>query len=319
MDVLKLAAFSQNGQGGNPAGVAFFDAMPDDEEMLNVAKEVGYSETAFLVRQGDRRWRVRYFAPAREVEFCGHATIALGAVLGERFGEGEYKLILNESEISVRAEKTVEGKVLSTLQSPGTWSKEAPKEYTDKILAAFQLTRDDLDPAFPIRVAFGGVKHLIIFVKDRRILADMKYPFEEVKALMDDQVLTTISLLWRESDELFHSRNPFASGGVYEDPATGAAAAALAGYLRDIGWKGKKDFVILQGEDMGDDRGKCIRQRGNTVHRRADRMKDLPTLTVLYDSQFFYRKMTIMITEVRKTCQTCAACSDPAGGRSGSS
>jgi PhzF family phenazine biosynthesis protein len=249
MNVLKLAAFSHNGQGGNPAGVAFYDAMPGDEEMLRVAREVGYSETAFLVRQGDI-WRVRYFAPAREVEFCGHATIALGAVLGERFGEGEYKLALNESEITVRAEKSADGKVLSTLQSPGTWSKEAPKEYVDKILAAFQLKYENLDPSFPIRLAFGGVRHLIIFVNDRKTLAEMSYPFEEVKALMDEEGVTTISLLWRESDELFHSRNPFASGGVYEDPATGAAAAALAGYLRDIGWQGKNEFVILQGEDM---------------------------------------------------------------------
>jgi len=250
MEVLKLAAFSQNGEGGNPAGVAFYDAMPSDEEMLKVANEVGYSETAFLVRQGDD-WRVRYFAPVREVEFCGHATIALGAVLGERFGIGEYKLVLNESEITVRAQKTTDGKIFSTLQSPGTWSKEAPMEYVEKILAAFQLKIDDRDPAFPIRFAFGGVKHLIIFVKSRKTLAEMKYPFDDVKALMDEQGLTTISILWRESDELFHSRNPFASGGVYEDPATGAAAAALAGYLRDIGWKGKNEFVILQGEDMG--------------------------------------------------------------------
>ena len=63
--------------------------------------------------------------------------------------------------------------------------------------------------------------------------------------------LITISLLWKESDELFHSRNAFASGGVYEDPATGAAAAALTGYLRDIDWTGTKTFTILQGEDMG--------------------------------------------------------------------
>ena len=85
MNVLKLAAFSQNGQGGNPAGVAFCDEMPSDAEMMKVAKEVGYSETAFLVKrpQGDG-WRVRYFAPELEVPFCGHATIALGAALGER-------------------------------------------------------------------------------------------------------------------------------------------------------------------------------------------------------------------------------------------
>ncbi len=73
MSVLKLAAFSQNGEGGNPAGVAFYDEMPAAEEMLKIAAEVGYSETAFLVKQADS-WRVRYFAPELEVPFCGHAT-----------------------------------------------------------------------------------------------------------------------------------------------------------------------------------------------------------------------------------------------------
>lgn len=92
MNVLKLTAFSRDGKGGNPAGVVFSDEMPSEEEMLKVAKEVGYSETAFLVKQADG-WQVRYFAPAMEVPFCGHATIALGAALGERFGNGEYRLI----------------------------------------------------------------------------------------------------------------------------------------------------------------------------------------------------------------------------------
>jgi len=115
----------------------------------------------------------------------------------------------------------------------------------------FNLTDDDLNTDFPIRFANAGAKHLILVLKDRQTLADMKYPFDEVKALMAEQGVVTISLLWNESDSVFHSRNPFASGGVYEDPATGAAAAALAGYLRDIKWKGKSEFTILQGEDMG--------------------------------------------------------------------
>ena len=249
MNVLKLAAFSRNGQGGNPAGVVFNDAMPSDEEMLRVAREVGYSETAFLVKQ-DNGWRVRYFSPEMEVPFCGHATIALGAVLGERFGEGEYKLILNDSNITVSAKKSENG-FSATLHSPNTHSEDAPKKYMDKILAAFTLKRDDLNPNFPVRFANAGAKHLILVLKERRMLADMKYPFEEVKALMAEQGLVTISLLWNESNEVFHSRNAFASGGVYEDPATGAAAAALAGYLRDIGWQGKSEFTILQGEKMG--------------------------------------------------------------------
>lgn len=48
-----------------------------------------------------------------------------------------------------------------------------------------------------------------------------------------------------------HVRNPFASGGVYEDPATGAAAAALAGHLRATGWPHHGVIDIIQGEDMG--------------------------------------------------------------------
>ena len=249
MNVLKLAAFSQNGQGGNPAGVAFCDEMPNDAEMLKIAREVGYSETAFLVKQADG-WRVRYFAPELEVPFCGHATIALGAALGERFGAGEYKLILNQSVITVRAERSGNG-YSSTLYSPETHSEDAPKEFVDEVLAGFHLTYQQLNPAFPIRFASGGAKHLILVAKDRKTLADMRYDFDKVRALMMDKNLITISLLWQESDSVFHSRNAFAAGGVYEDPATGAAAAALAGYLRDIGWTGKNEFTILQGEDMG--------------------------------------------------------------------
>lgn len=249
MNVLKLAAFSNNGKGGNPAGVAFCDEMPGDEEMLKVAKQVGFSETAFLVQQEDG-WRVRYFAPEMEVPFCGHATIALGAALGERFGEGEYKLVLNDSRIRVRADRSETG-FIATLQSPETHSDDAPREYVDRILEAFNLTMNDLDTRYPVRFASAGAKHLILVLKERKTLAEMKYPFDEVKALMNEQGLITISLLWNESDEVFHSRNAFASGGVYEDPATGAAAAALAGYLREIGWQGKNSFTILQGEDMG--------------------------------------------------------------------
>ena len=249
MNVLRLAAFSKNGQGGNPAGVAFYDSMPSSEEMMAIAKEVGYSETAFLVKQEDG-WRVRYFAPELEVPFCGHATIALGAALGERFGEGTYKLILNDSNITVRASKTDLG-MAAALQSPETWSKAAPTDFVDNVLAGFHMDHTQLDLNFPIRYAGAGAKHLILFVKDRATLANMKYDFDTVRALMMEEGLITISLLWQESDSVIHSRNPFAAGGVYEDPATGAAAAALAGYLRDIGWKGSKTFTILQGEDMG--------------------------------------------------------------------
>ena len=68
---------------------------------------------------------------------------------------------------------------------------------------------------------------------------------------MKREGLVTILLGYAETPRLFHTRNPFASGGVYEDPATGAATAALAGYLRDIGWPHGGVIDIVQGEDMG--------------------------------------------------------------------
>lgn len=54
-----------------------------------------------------------------------------------------------------------------------------------------------------------------------------------------------------ETPRVFHVRNPFAFGGVYEDPATGAAAAALGGYLRDLGWPHEGGVRVFQGDDMG--------------------------------------------------------------------
>ena len=120
MDIQRISAFSQNGAGGNPAGVALLDAPASETEMARVAAQVGYSETAFAVPQGDdpRSWRVRYFSPASEVPFCGHATIALGAVLGVRHGAGTYRLSLNDAEITVEAKPDDTGMAATPTSPP---------------------------------------------------------------------------------------------------------------------------------------------------------------------------------------------------------
>ena len=249
MEILRIAAFSHNNAGGNPAGVVLADKMPGDDEMLRVAAEVGYSETAFLAPV-EGGWRVRYFAPEREVPFCGHATIASGAALGNHSGAGEYRLFLNNGEISISVEAG-ETDFNVALQSPPTWSKPADPNLVDTVLNLFHLRSADLNPEFPVSLAFAGAQHLIFVLNNRSTLGNMDYDFDSVKSIMLQQDLITISLLYNESEKLFHSRNAFAYGGVVEDPATGAAAAALAGYLRDIGWPGASQFEILQGFDMG--------------------------------------------------------------------
>jgi len=250
MNVQRIAAFAYNNAGGNPAGVVICEKMPEEIEMLRVTKDVGYSETAFL-HTVDDSWRIRYFAPEIEVPFCGHATIATGAELGKRFGEGTYALQLNEGRISVSVTKTENGVLWSTLQSPDTWSKSAPDEYVRRLLDHFNFSQDDIDSRFPVRIASAGARHLIIVLREHEKLAKMAYAYEPVKALMQEKDLTTINLVFAESEHTVYARNPFPPGGVYEDPATGAAAAALAGYLRDIQWQGSNQFEIYQGQEMG--------------------------------------------------------------------
>lgn len=98
MDVLRIAAFSDGETGGNPAGVMIADSLPQATDMQRIAADVGFSETAFAAPKGDG-WRVRYFSPESEVPFCGHATIALGAALAMRNGDGTYRLALNDADI----------------------------------------------------------------------------------------------------------------------------------------------------------------------------------------------------------------------------
>ncbi|WP_332749884.1 PhzF family phenazine biosynthesis protein [Hydrogenophaga sp.] len=249
MKVLKIAAFSYGDIGGNPAGVAICDAFPDAASMQQIAAQVGFSETAFAVPIGPR-WRVRYFSPESEVPFCGHATIALGAALALRHGDGVFGLTLNNAEITVEGRRSGE-RVAAALQSPPTKSRPAAPALIDEVLHLFGYTRDDLDPRIPPAVAHGGADHLVLALKSRAALAAMTYDLDAGRRLMNREGWITILLAYAETAQRFHTRNPFASGGVYEDPATGAATAAFAGYLRDITWPHQGVIDIVQGEDMG--------------------------------------------------------------------
>ena len=248
MRVQRIAAFSCGGTGGNPAGVVLAEALPDAARMQAVAAEVGFSETAFATPERGG-WRVRYFAPAMEVPFCGHATIALGAALALRHGDGRHDLHLNEGTISVEGWR--EGGLRASLQSPPTRSAAADPALVADALALFELDRQALDARIPPALAEAGARHLVLALRDRDALAGMRYDLARGAVLMSAAGLVTVALVQAEAPGLFHARNAFAAGGVAEDPATGAAAAALAGYLRDLGWPHRGAIAIRQGEDMG--------------------------------------------------------------------
>lgn len=249
MIVQHIAAFANGSNGGNPAGVVLCDELPTSEVMQSLAAEVGYSETVFAAPAGGA-WRVRYFAPEVEVDFCGHATIALGAALARREGPGSFPLTLNRARISVEG-RLSQADWGATLVSPPTRSAPVSAPALNDALALFGLTYDDLDARIPPAIAHGGGDHLILALREREVLRAMRYDLTHGRALALHDGLITFSLIYAEEPRVFHVRNPFPLGGVYEDPATGAAAAALAGYLRDLGWPHEGSILIRQGEDMG--------------------------------------------------------------------
>lgn len=251
MPIDRVLAFTRNGRGGNPAGVVILDEAIADSVMQQTAKVVGYSETAFLLRKGDF-WRARYFAPSQEVPFCGHATIGAGAVLGSRFGAGVYPLELNSGHmITVEALDLGGGIWGAALQSPPTRSAEVDPADLAEICEAFGITPEERDERFPARLIHAGADHIVMALKNRKRLAQLGYNFATGAEIQRRLGLATLCFIHAESETLFHARHPFAVGGVYEDPATGAGAAAFAGYLRDIGWPTTGRIDILQGEDFG--------------------------------------------------------------------
>lgn len=252
MDVERWAAFTTDPEGGNPAGVVVADTRPDAAGMQRVAAEVGYSETAFLVPEGGGRWWARYFAPEAEVPFCGHATIAAGVALAARDADlseavlgttvGDVRVVIDRSGPVVRAELT----------SPAAEVRALSDADLEALLTCFGWDPDVLDRALPPAVGHAGASHPVLALRDRATLAAMAYDFEGLRSLMEQRVWTTVQVVWREGQQTFHARNPFPVGGVVEDAATGAAAAALGAYLREqheLPPTGR--FVVHQGTDMG--------------------------------------------------------------------
>ena len=122
----------------------------------------------------------------------------------------------------------------------------------DAALEALHWVAADLDPGYPAAVAYAGARHLVLVTRTRERLAALDYDFDALAALMRARDLITLQLVWPESTDRYHARNPFAGSGVVEDPATGAAAAALGGYLRSLGAvPAAHEFTISQGVDMG--------------------------------------------------------------------
>jgi PhzF family phenazine biosynthesis protein len=251
LEILRLAAFPVDGRGGNPAGVVLQAEGLTDAEMQTIAGNVGYSETAFITEQKGNRLRVRYFSPEMEVDFCGHATIAAGVALGESAGAGNYIFETNSGDVGVAVTGTTNGFQAELSSSRGQISPLDDALLT-RLFEILRWSKSELDEEFPPMISDAGNAHPVLVLKSVDTLQSLDYDFEDLKALCREHRWPTLQLVAREAPSVWQSRNPFAFGGVYEDPATGSAAAAFGVYLREIGKVQPGDkFEIKQGFAMG--------------------------------------------------------------------
>ncbi|MCX5964978.1 MAG: PhzF family phenazine biosynthesis protein [Cyanobacteria bacterium] len=252
MTIDRFSAFTTISTGGNPAGVWIGDNLPDSKTMQQIAADIGFSETAFVVPKSGLNRTIRYYSPEGEVPFCGHATIATGVCLGENQGAGTYQLSTIVGIISVVVNQLENGYWEAALTSVEPQQRSIENTSLLEALEALNWRLDELDLALPPSFAYAGSWHLVLAVKDYNRLEQLDYNFNRLKTFMILHQLTTLQLIWQEGPTLFHVRNPFPVGGVIEDPATGSAAAALGGYLRAIEYLPVPTKVLIrQGETLG--------------------------------------------------------------------
>ncbi|MFJ2550729.1 PhzF family phenazine biosynthesis protein [Microbacterium sp. NPDC087591] len=239
-EVLRYNAFAADPSGGNPAGVVLDAAGLSDERMLQIAAEVGYSETAFVTSRctdtGTPRYRVRFWSPAAEVPFCGHATVATAVALAERGGAGEVLFETGGGEVSLRSELDDEGTVTVSFTSVEPEVRDLDDGVLARLLELLGIELSDLDPRFPPQEAFAGNWHPILVIRDRELFDQFRFSPAPVAALMREQGWHgTVTVLHAAGESDVDARNLFPVGRITEDPATGSAAASTGAFLRERG------------------------------------------------------------------------------------
>jgi len=146
--LMRYSAFATNPGGGNPAGIWIGNKLPPKENMQAIARQVGYSETAFIAPTTGFDRTVRYYSPEIEVSFCGHATIAAGVALGRTEGAGTYTFatLVGDIRVSVN-EKTGQYRAALTSVEPKTAAAAA--DLVDEVLRTLDWGQTDLSAAIP--------------------------------------------------------------------------------------------------------------------------------------------------------------------------
>ena len=239
--IYQIDAFAGAVFAGNPAAVCPLEAWLPDDLMQSIAEENNLSETAFLVPEGEG-YALRWFTPAKEVDLCGHATLASAYVIANRLKPGTERIVFQSR--SGRLEVTRSGDHY-TLDFP----VNPPEEVADDGAVAAALGTPPLE-------LWRSTK-LMAVLADEAAVQTADPNLRLVAALPSDGLLITAP--GREVD--FVSRYFAPAAGIDEDPVTGSAHCTLTPY-----WSRRLDKTKLAARQ--------ISRRGGelSVELRGDRV-----------------------------------------------
>lgn len=263
--VITLNSFALESGGGNPAGVVLDASGLTEKQMLETAKKVGFSETAFVMESDKSDFRVRFFTPEAEVDLCGHATIGAFYAMYEKgiIKPGKYsqETLAGILSVEIREDGTImmdqNQPELSKSISPGDKDYEMVcrslgisqeitgiKNYVADIEGNSMTMKYVEGPNIlqRMQVVSTGLRDLIIPVESLECLRLIKPDYELITELSRKYDITGYHVFTLETEDENNTaqcRNFAPLFGIDEESATGTSSGALAGYLYENNLKSR--------------------------------------------------------------------------------
>lgn len=247
VDVYVAAAFSKDDKGGNKAGVVLGRSELISVQKTAIAKEMGYSETAFVLDSDRADFKLQYFTPTEEVPLCGHATIAAFSTL---------KLLnmLDKPDCTI---ETGVGILNIHIRDDGLILMEQNRptylEVLDSDIFTGCIERNFIDHRFPIQIVSTGLNDVMLPVDWAENLEQLSPDFEMIANMSKAKEVVGVHAftMIKGSDVTAICRNFAPLYGIDEESATGTASCALACYLFKY-YKQQSQYVFEQGHNMGE-------------------------------------------------------------------
>ncbi len=261
--VLHVEAFAATSHQGNPAGVVLAAEGLGDATMQDVARAVGFNETAFVLPSAAADVRIRYFTPGHEVDLCGHATVAAFVALhrdGRFPGSGPWYVTLEVRAglLPVTVEVDAAARPVVTMaQAPAAF--RAFRGDRSALATALGVTADEFAPGLPVVYGSTGLWTLVVPVRSLDAVRRMVPHNAAFPGVLTELPGASVHPFCRETIDPaahLHARH-FSSprSGTVEDPVTGTASGVLGAYYREFisPSRGPSPLVVEQGQEVGRD------------------------------------------------------------------